>query len=281
MTTTTTRPFRTLTSKPTETRLLVTPEIADQFLSHNTHNRPLKNRKVAEFAAAMERGEWVYNGDTVCFSVTDVLLDGQNRLWAISLSGLAQEMLVVTGLPDDVQYTQDRGTPRSLADALRLEGKPQPVHLASALNYLWRQENGLLRTSQAPTIAQAVALLKEHPALIDSLRDVSLIRKQFRLPVGMVTTFAYTAETIDAEKAEDFLSGLREGADLKVGNPILTLRRHLEHRMTQGQTGRGSPLHVHALFIKAWNLWLEGRKVERLTWRSGGTNAEPFPEMHG
>lgn len=55
---------------------LISPEVADEYLEHNTHNRPLSVDRVNLYAREMAEGRWQYNADTIRFDKNGVLLNG-------------------------------------------------------------------------------------------------------------------------------------------------------------------------------------------------------------
>lgn len=259
----------------------VTPKVAEDWLGRNSHNRTIRNARVAELAGAIERGEWQFNGDAIRFAEDGSLLDGQHRLWAIIESGKAVETLVIHGLPSDTQETMDTGARRNLKDALTLRGEKNCSKLAAALAHLWRQESGLIRNTGAkPTTAQAIALLDRHPGIRDTVSRAEIVRHRFRVSAAMTAVAWYTLDTIDADDNEAFWSALIEGVNLNEGSPVLALRRWLERQASSAVGARASSLVAHALIIKAWNAWREGRHVEQLNWKASGMKAEAFPEPH-
>ena len=98
----------------------VTPELAAKYLVMNTANRPLNVRRVAAIMNAIARGEWVENGDSIRFSKTGVLLDGQHRLEAIRKTGVSQPCIIVSELDDDVFTTIDTGKSRNGSDVFAI-----------------------------------------------------------------------------------------------------------------------------------------------------------------
>jgi hypothetical protein len=255
----------------------ITPEIAEEWLGHNSHNRAIRNQTVEQLAGAITRGEWKLNGDAIRFARDGTLLDGQHRLWAIVEAGRPVESLVITGLPLDTQDTMDQGAKRTLGDVLRLRGEHDWTSLAATLAVFWRRSNGQVRNLSArPTVAQAIALFEKHPDLREAAKAGMRLNRHFRAPASVASCAWYEFTLIDPDAADIFWEKLITGAGLEEGNPILALRRYLE-KSTVG-AARGSPLLTHALFIKAWNAWREGRHIATLIWRPAGANAEQFPE---
>lgn len=259
----------------------VDPATAKNWLTYNTHNRPIKPAEVAKLVGIIERGEWVLNGDPVRFSKNETLLDGQHRLAAVVESGKTVQMLVIEGLEDETQETMDLGARRSLKDALVLRGLNNASSLAALISYWWRYENGYIRyPTMKPTIAQGLALLEDHPTLPDIQVQARRVLGRFRLSAAMLGACLYEFESIDSEATERFVEALTTGVDLKEGNAILALRRYLERQQQAGAGSRASGVVTHALFIKAWNAWRDSVRVGQLNWKASGMKAEAFPEPH-
>lgn len=265
--------------KPSARVMEVTPEQALVWLDGNIHNRPLRQRRVDDLAAAIERGEWALNGDAIRFDANGILLDGQHRLWAIAQSETTVESLVVRGLDRATQETIDLGARRNLSDVLRLRDHLNATQLAATLTYWWRYENGYVRVPSArPTIPQALAILEANPTLVDTLHEVRGVQVRFRIQTGPLTAAHYEFTSIDAEQAGALFEGLLHGKALAEGSPILALRRWLERRNSGEGNVRADAVVVHALFVKAWNAYRAGHPVERLSWKATGMKAEGFPE---
>ena len=265
--------------KPVSRVETITPEMASEYLERNTHNRPLRQRRVDQLVAAIQRGEWILNGDAIRFDSNGVLADGQHRLWAIFSSGVACESLVVEGLDEEAQHTMDTGARRTLKDTLQLKGHNSPQVLAAAINYLWKMEQNRVReNSVKPTIAQALALLDLNPALPDSVPVANRFNDRFRGSTGMIASLHYTFATIDSELADSFFTTLIKGTNLNDKDPIYLLRSILERQVAAGPGSRSQAVVTHALIVKAWNAWVNGEQLQRLTWKAAGSHAEAVPE---
>lgn len=255
----------------------ITPQMAEEWLGRNSHNRPIRNARVEELVGVIERGEWFLNGDSIRFDANGVLSDGQHRLWAIALSGITVESLVVTGLASEAQETIDVGARRNLKDVLSLRGETNASMLAAVLNVKWKLDQGLIRTTRRPSIQQALAVLDANPALRDAKGAANKIGDRFKVSSAVVGVCWYEFQSIDPDDADVFFEKLATGVALQEGEAILALRRYMETQTAGGPGAKSSALMTHALFIKAWNYYREGRHIERLMWRAAGTNAEPFP----
>ncbi len=112
----------------------VTPKMATEWLEANTHNRPVSDKKVRDYATAMREGKWMLNGETIIFDKNGVLADGQHRLWACITSEVAFETVVVGGVLSDAFASIDTGMKRSGKDVLHIDGmKKNPKAHATAI----------------------------------------------------------------------------------------------------------------------------------------------------
>jgi len=107
--------------------ILVTPELAVEWLALNVKNRAKRAWWVNSLSNMMQRGEWITTHQGIAFSKDGVLLDGQHRLEAIIESGIAQEMLVVTGLDNDAYKVLDNGIKRTMSDLTGINARTSEV----------------------------------------------------------------------------------------------------------------------------------------------------------
>ena len=98
----------------------ITPKQAEKYLQFNTHNRPLRNSLVMQYAKDMASGNWRLTHQGVAFNCDGTLLDGQHRLSAIVESGATVQMLVARGVDSRNQLVMDDHAKRSAGDALSL-----------------------------------------------------------------------------------------------------------------------------------------------------------------
>lgn len=86
---------------------IITPAEAQAYLDNNAKHRPIKEKKVAEYMAEMQNGQWRLNGKTICFDTTGRLLNGQHRLSAVVRSGVPLTTVVVRGLDPSLVPAKD------------------------------------------------------------------------------------------------------------------------------------------------------------------------------
>lgn len=258
--------------------VLVTPDIAAEWLTHNTHNRNAKPTNIKKFAEDMTNGEWQWTGEPIRFAVDGTLLDGQNRLYAIIESGVTIPLLVIRGLPREAQDAIDTGAARKLHDILKLRGEANASALAALLRITVAWELGMRRASNHNAIphSRCIHFLDDHPELRELLTPSRSVADSSGLPASVVGLVWWVTSQIDAEDAEFFFRRLGDGQGLVKGDPIYELRRTVqESRNVRGERNRTWLL---AITIKAWNSYRKGEKVGLFRWRPGGANPEKFPE---
>lgn len=266
-------------SKPTYEVTKITPELAATWLlKHNTHNRSLRRRVVAAYAADMQNGNWRETGDSIKRAVDGTILDGQHRLAAIVESRVSVTMMVVGNLPAGVQDVVDGGARRKFGDVLQLRGERNYITLAAVVRRVWYWKTGL-RTNTgnySPSTSQLLALLEEHPEIRDSVDAVRLIASSTPISGSILGLTHWLFSALDAEDATDFFTRLGDGVNLDADHPIYVLRKTMaEHHTVKT---RMVDAVVIAYVIKSWNAYRDGRTITVLRFRAGGAKPETFPE---
>lgn len=264
--------------------MVITPEIATDWLDRNDINRKLREDRVNQLAQAIRRGEWVVNGDTIKINKQDQILDGQHRLWAVVEAGVPVVSAVVIGLENEAQMTVDTGARRNLADALRLKGEVNTNNLASALNLIhrWRLGESVLRSPSLGRLsaAQAFKMLEgeEGDRIRHALQRASMIRNAMNhtITMSIVTACLLRFEEIDRDDAVEFWSRVGEGTDMKRFDPCYMFRESCTKNSKR--RAKYPALVIHAYAVKAWNAFRNGREIQALSWKMGGAKPEPFPE---
>lgn len=270
--------------------IVITPALAQKWLTLNTHNRNLRDRIVASYATDMRDGNWVEDGQSIKFSqggtvlldspliTGDTLLDGQHRLSAIVQAGVPVRMLVVSQLPDTTQDTMDTGTKRTLGDVLKLRGEAHYVPLAAVLSrvHMWQAGARKSMRGERPTHRQLLTLLDENPEIRRSAEMGSRVRNVIRLSTSTAGLCHWLFMRIDQSDTAFFFGRLTDGAGLVPGDPIYALRRSVE--TSARDKARMPEEHMTALVIKTWNAFREGRELQLVAYRPGGSRPEAYPE---
>lgn len=256
---------------------MVTPDLASEFLTHNTHNRTLKPVFEKRYATDMRNGDWTWTGEPLRFDVHGTLLDGQNRLYALIDAEVTLPFLIIRGLPSEAQDDMDTGAPRKFYDVLKLRGEVNATHLAALVRRVAAWNAGYRRNlnSVVPSYHALSRVLAENPGM----RDVVIPARKAASGSGLMPSVAsltyWLFSNIDGDDAEFFFARLADGQAMAKGDPIFELRRTLA---TDGNgAGRGESWQL-AITIKAWNAYRNGETVGLYRWRPGGAKPEKFPE---
>lgn len=248
---------------PTAEVVLVTPELAAEWLGHNTRNRALKNAKIEQYTRDILAGRWQVTGEAIKFSADGRLLDGQNRLHAVIRAEKPIMTLVVRGLRDDAQDVMDSGAARSASDALALAGVQNASRVAGAARIAMSIEIAGRTGTRKFTNAEVQAWVINHLEITEAPRLLGADARLIPLPPSVRLYAAYRFAMIDEPAAVDFISQLATGVGVTSNDsPILALRRRLSG--SYGVERRISIDEQLMAVFRAWNAWRQGRSLERV-----------------
>ena len=216
--------------------ILITPDIARQYLSFNTRNiRPINKAAVKQHANSMINGTWEQNGETIKFYQDGTLFDGQHRLLAIIESNTQQEMLVVRDIPNDVSIA-DVGrlrTAKTIADSM--SGTSISKNVISAAKII---VDGIDGVNKSETPKEAIAQYAVNN--IELLREAYALSGYGKSNHGHLTRRAYvvvllycylrTTDSIEktTEKIRRFVTVINTGFyENDKESPAIVLRNYL------------------------------------------------------
>jgi len=183
--------------------VLVTVALATKWLEGNTHNRPVRDSRVHQYANDMKEGRWGVSHQGIAFAEDGTLLDGQHRLWAILEAKVPIEMMVTTGLPMDAQKYIDEGLPRSVVDVMKLDGQENISAYRAAVA---RRMLIGTRTQVILSRQEQIDFIHQHEKAINFVVDeVFQGKKKSRVmpaPVGATLARAYYHE--DRDRLKEF-----------------------------------------------------------------------------
>jgi hypothetical protein len=224
-------------------------------------------------------GKWIVNGDSIKFSVSGDVLDGQHRLWAVIYSKMAIRTLVVRGVDDRAFATIDAlRKNRSASDLLHLRGLTKYRHItAGALQWLVRHERSVIEEWKAPQNrvenADVEKAFAEHPQVAHSAERASQLR--YIYPAAMIAFLYYVVSEQNQSLAERMLDTLNDATGAGQNDPFFLLRAYMTSRTKLPK----DPVMTIALAFKAANAESRGRKLQALLWRRQGVVPEPFPYL--
>ncbi|MFD7690086.1 hypothetical protein [Streptomyces sp. NPDC059781] len=250
--------------------LHVGPELATEWLTRNTSNRPLSKAAVQQLAGRIQRGEWQLTHQGIAFDEDGVLIDGQHRLAAIAKAGIAVPLTVTHGVPRTAFTVMDTGRKRTGRDALALAGEANATHLAAALRglhlYLNAPNAAWSGGSSVTSNDQLLSLLEKHPGVRDALHRGLALNRGCRITTTAATIGWYvTTEARPDIDQTPWLDGVVTGANLEAGDPRLTLRNTMLSLAAGRTHRRRDDSREHLLYyLKSWNAWVEGRSMKLL-----------------
>lgn len=251
---------------------VITPEMAAEYLQHNTSNRVPQRGRIRQIADEIEAGRWQLNGETIKFSLTGQLLDGQHRLYACVLAAQPITTWVVRGLPVEVFGTIDTGKRRTGADTLSRLGIKHYAAVSAALAVVRRIEGALGWTARI-TNAEISELYEQHRGIE---RSVDRYYKCAILAGSLASALHYLQHRTRPALADEFWERIMDGVGIMPGQPVYVLRNRLIKAMTS--RSRLNSEYAAAIAIKAWNHTVRGRTdVAVLHWGRDPNRPEEFP----
>jgi hypothetical protein len=245
---------------------LIDPELAKFYLGKLARNRHVTRFHVMGLARDMKNKRWVFNADPIRFN-GEKLIDGQHRLNGVIDSGTTQEFLMVRGLPKGAFDTIDTGRRRSTSDYVSIEGHQYPLSISSAARwYLAYKRYQNFSTKEPITNLEKLEVIRQTPQLVQYVQGYAHGgRPPLKVSVAMLATLHLLFWERAKGPADEFMDALVTGAELKSGDPRITVRNWIIRRPLV-RHGRYNPFTVAAgnLIIHAWNLWRSGEKLVKI-----------------
>lgn len=272
--------------------VMVTPELAANWLENNRVNRHVRPQRVDEYAAMMENGEWVRNGERISFTEDGLMINGQHRLSAICKSGVTLPIDIKCGLDFEAISSIDYTIPKDLADTLTIDQVPNSKNVASIMRIWKLYSAGRLsqinqRSRAQNRISNPQALRAYHdlihspglsPEVVTSaIRMANNLSKQHVCRRHRIIAFIYCMvfheDYLDSgnhNSAEDFTTRLHDGIKERKDDPVGALRDALIRlKGTKGATD----IEILAVCIKGWDKYRKGQDVRQLRFQEN----EKFP----
>ncbi len=275
--------------EPSYEKVLVTPSMAEGFLSQNTKNRPLNRQTVNAFSKAMIRGEWRLTHQGIGFDTLGNLQDGQHRLHAIIESRTSQYIMIVKNLAVENFAVVDTGRLRTAAEVLYIDGVVSDAIAARQVAgitkfvvvYTTRNRYNAItlasNKSSGVTNELILEFVKGNKDLIQAQKFIMSIYRDFPkyLDVATLGGLYYIFSNKNKSKAEEFLKLYTSGANLPKDHPVLHLR-NIFIRDFSSHIMKLKRQYKIALFIKAWNHFRSNENsIAKLEIKKG----EKFPDI--
>jgi hypothetical protein len=238
--------------------------------TQNEHNRHLNETKASIYAKDMRDGKWKRNGETVKFSKSGRLLDGQHRLAGCVQANKPFVSFVVLGLEDETFDTIDVGMKRTPGNMLAMAGIGNSNLTAAAARAAMflkpPSKIGNMRGGGATRVTEHEILdfVRAHPrveywsAFVKQHKGFSVFGNH-----ALLAAMLFIFDSINPIAADDFSKKLLTGQNLGEDDPILMLRNRLIQINTMNRTTRKllDVREVAASIVNGWNAYREGRKL--------------------
>lgn len=243
-----------------------TPKLAKQYLSNSrwsadsaSQNRNLSRSVIVKYLRTMKRGSWNSypplhvdsNGKTV---------DGHHRLHAVIAFGGEVYMHVMENLTEPEVESLDTGRKRSLAER---QG------MFTELTYR-SERNSWLALQAELLVGRRISLFDfsdydEWYGIFNKGIDFgveNLAMDHFVKAAAVSGAISFAFPT-NPEAVADFAMKLRDGNDLKTGDPVLVLRNHMQRNHKSARSG-GLRILTARRVLNAIRSRIEGEKISKL-----------------
>lgn len=275
----------------------VTKSQGQLILAHcNDHNRRMTHtwRKIA---GALQRMGIQVNGETIAFSRTGRLLNGQNRIQAVISTGVPFPTMGVWGIPDEAFPTYDSGKIRSASDVLGI-AKYQHTHiLASAITWQLAYESmpndkkAMERPKKSVPNDQVVELAMAYPELVESVKLCGKKYRRLGFSPSLGAFLHHEFSKRDKQLATQFFDRVMcETMVPEVSHEKILIRRLKSGKPDDGEEApklrnkrnnkaqEFTPVMLAAITIKTWNnirCEVPPKANSRIFW----SDKEDFPEI--
>jgi hypothetical protein len=266
--------------------MLVTPELAREFLALNTRNRGLSEPKVSYIMGVIQRREWIPEAaDPIIIDVNGHLVNAQHRLYGVVRSGVPEWFLVIRGARPGVMEVIDQAYARNFTQFLTMDGfNNRPEVLSKALNHLYRILNGLevaVPGSRKPSIQQLKEVRAAHSGIVQSI-DVgheTYLGNQKVISEHILIAYHYVMSQVDPDLAQEFFLELATGNDISEGMPTYALRLKYAKYLARKPSRKDNAI-LAAWLVQAWEKARRGQNItdRSLNW-NGGRKAQSFPRV--
>lgn len=189
---------------------IITPAMAEEWLSGRIHNRPLRENDCLMYAELIEQGKFYLTHQGIAFDEDGQLIDGQHRLQGIALSRIPTPMMVTTGLKREVMRCVDTGRARNIRDNIAIAtGHTPDAHRVKVATALLRFSSN--RRKNRATADEVEEILKKHEQAFDFITAFIKSGKQGIAVSWVGAIFLRTFYDPRRSRAADLMSFLVSG----------------------------------------------------------------------
>lgn len=235
-------------------KVLVTPQMASDWLSFNKNNRPLRPKTVKYYALEMVEGRWRDDtGETIKFDPHHNLIDGQHRLAAIVKSEVSISLWVAYDVIPEAFQVIDSGLKRGATDVFAISSIPYPNVLPPILRYYRNYKaNTMGRVRDAMSSQELVNIYNSNPIFWqECAKNAERWHKNFKPLTPTIWGFlgAILVE-LNNDEAMDFLDKLSSGRKIEHDGMYFIRDRFVSESVSAAKTDTNYKI---ALILKLWN----------------------------
>lgn len=270
---------------------IITPALATKWLATQINNRPIQDHSMRSYRADMVAGRWHFAGAPISFDTGGHLIDGQNRLEALSgveVPKFALPFVVHVGLPPEAQMVMDQGARRTAGQQLGLKGIPNGRALAAGARLELSWQRGYLpsrwSTNEPISNTEVVQWIEDRPELAEYAAALRARIERSKLRSSAGIGFAMHLGLELADEVNEFYTQLDTLFNLPPGSPIMALSKRLNRgRGTRGDGVEEKMTEVDQLgmVIITWNHWVNGNAITKIQKPKGGWEPEHFTKIVG
>lgn len=249
-------------------KVLITPQLAEIYLRSNSMNRAVDNVIVNKYANEIISGRWsAETGETLTFTKSGVLANGQHRLLAVIKSNTPTFFHIITGVSEDAIHVIDTGKTRSSIASFKIKGIKNDTYIPAIINtHLCLTTNGIgiNRNNKTLSTLNLLDIYNLRPEFwqVITNKSISWSRSFSRiLSVQMIAGFYAMFYEIDQEDAFKFMAQLTTG--IGITNTTINI---LRDKLTVDKLSVTNKMNYATkinLIIKCWNYFRknEVRKI--------------------
>jgi hypothetical protein len=262
--------------------MTITPEMAEIMMERNVdeewHNRPESPKGLRRYVAGMKAG-WKLTGETIIFSKSGRLVNGQHRLIACINSGCSFQCIVVFGIDDDAFKFMDSGITRTAGHIFAIEDIPNATNIAAASRLLYGYKRSTSWDGRSPDVENDTLLefYRDHTRLQDALTPARVLYAERLIPHRWGTFCFYICAEKSRDEAADFFEKVGTGIGLtNKSSPAYLIRKRLLEN-ARSTSDSLSETYIGAYLVQAWNAHRRGESRKIFRWRTEQNPNESFP----
>jgi hypothetical protein len=242
--------------------------------------RKVKNARVKKYGLLLKKKQWLKSGEAIQIDWNGHMRNGGHRCETVVETGISiPDQVFVYGIDPKAFAVIDSGLPRMLADALHIRGEINCCQLQTALSNLDHYLHGdtnFKGTRTSFNNIEAFKLLDKYPNLRKSIVFLNTTQGKKIVTPSISSFLHYLCQHINKVAADEFFTGLIDGANLDLHSPIKVLRDALVMGKQKPSLDRND---IIAHIVKAWNKFILGKQMRTINWRPLNNQNEPMPRL--